>query len=61
MGVKVIAEGVESWKQVDFLRHHNCDEIQGYFYSKPLPASSLKKMISDFAWTISRINLLPSA
>jgi len=34
---KVIAEGVETQEQADFLRLHCCDEIQGYFYSPPMP------------------------
>ena len=34
--LKVIAEGVEDEAQMSFLRAHQCDEIQGYFFSKPL-------------------------
>lgn len=33
----VVAEGVETQRQIEYLRHHGCDRIQGYFYSKPLP------------------------
>ena len=33
---KVIAEGVENEAQMSFLRTHQCDEIQGYYFSKPL-------------------------
>jgi diguanylate cyclase (GGDEF)-like protein/PAS domain S-box-containing protein len=36
LNIKVIAEGVETEKQVAFLRAHQCDEIQGYYCSKPL-------------------------
>jgi EAL domain-containing protein (putative c-di-GMP-specific phosphodiesterase class I) len=32
----VIAEGVENEAQMSFLRAHQCDEIQGYYFSKPL-------------------------
>ena len=34
--LKVIAEGVENEAQMSFLRKHRCDEIQGYYFSKPL-------------------------
>jgi EAL domain-containing protein (putative c-di-GMP-specific phosphodiesterase class I) len=34
--LKVIAEGVENEVQMTFLRAHHCDEIQGYYFSKPL-------------------------
>jgi EAL domain-containing protein (putative c-di-GMP-specific phosphodiesterase class I) len=34
--LKVIAEGVEDAAQMSFLRTHHCDEIQGYYFSKPL-------------------------
>ena len=34
--LKVIAEGVEDEAQMSFLRNHHCDEIQGYYFSKPL-------------------------
>ena len=34
--LKVIAEGVENEEQMSFLREHNCDEVQGYYFSRPL-------------------------
>ncbi len=39
--LKVIAEGVEDEAQVSFLRDHQCDEIQGYYFSKPLKADKV--------------------
>jgi EAL domain-containing protein (putative c-di-GMP-specific phosphodiesterase class I) len=37
LGLQVVAEGVETQAQLDFLRQHDCDIIQGYFFSRPLP------------------------
>ena len=43
--LKVVAEGVETVSQIDLLRTLACDEIQGYFYSKPLPAPELVQFL----------------
>jgi EAL domain-containing protein (putative c-di-GMP-specific phosphodiesterase class I) len=37
LNMKAIAEGVETAEQHAYLRHHGCDEFQGYFFSRPLP------------------------
>ena len=39
--IRVIAEGVETRDQLEFLRAHDCDECQGYYLSRPLPAPEL--------------------
>jgi diguanylate cyclase (GGDEF)-like protein len=36
IGLKTVAEGVETAEQLDFLKRHHCDYIQGYYYSKPM-------------------------
>jgi EAL domain-containing protein (putative c-di-GMP-specific phosphodiesterase class I) len=41
LNLKVIAEGVENEAQMSFLRAHQCDEIQGYYFSKPLAADEV--------------------
>lgn len=41
LGMKIIAEGVETKEQVEFLRKNGCVNIQGYYYAKPLPIESL--------------------
>lgn len=43
--LKVIAEGVETQAQMDFLKLKKCNVIQGYFFSRPLPAHELEKLL----------------
>jgi EAL domain-containing protein (putative c-di-GMP-specific phosphodiesterase class I) len=43
LNINVIAEGVETKEQKEFLLQNNCKNIQGYFYSKPITASELEE------------------
>ena len=48
LNLRVIAEGVENEAQMSFLRAHQCDEIQGYYFSKPLAVDRVAdKLRSD--------------
>ncbi|MBI3504393.1 MAG: EAL domain-containing protein [Proteobacteria bacterium] len=44
LNLRVVAEGVETVTQLEFLRTHACDEIQGYYCSRPLPAAALAEL-----------------
>lgn len=45
MNAKVIAEGVETHEQLDFLSRHGCDYIQGFYFSKPVPQKEFEAML----------------
>ena len=49
LGLPVIAEGVETIEQADFLKSIGCEYIQGYFYSRPLPESQYVDMLEESA------------
>ncbi len=51
IGVKVIAEGVETEDQMKFLIEHKCDEFQGYYFSKPLPPGEFRGFVKGYVMT----------
>jgi diguanylate cyclase (GGDEF)-like protein len=47
LGKNVVAEGAETQAQIDFLCKHDCELVQGYYYSRPLPAAELAAFLSN--------------
>jgi EAL domain-containing protein (putative c-di-GMP-specific phosphodiesterase class I) len=45
IGLSVISEGVETAEQIQYLKNYQCDIIQGYYYSKPLPSDQVEHFI----------------
>ncbi|MDB5968470.1 MAG: diguanylate cyclase [Hydrocarboniphaga sp.] len=45
--LEVVAEGVETAAQLAYLRRHHCDQIQGYYFSRPLPAADIEQMLRE--------------
>ena len=43
--LRVIAEGVESSIELEFLQAHHCDEVQGYYFGRPLPAEQFANLL----------------
>ncbi len=43
--LQVLAEGVETRTQLEFLSRYHCDEVQGYFYARPAPAKEIEKLL----------------
>ncbi len=45
LGLSVVAEGVETKEQLEFLKAHNCDQMQGFYFSRPLPLQEALKLL----------------
>src|SRR5262249_50157479 len=59
LDLRVIAEGVETQRQLDFLQHHACPEVQGYHFSYPVPAGDFEKMLAAPVLTRPSATLSP--
>jgi EAL domain-containing protein (putative c-di-GMP-specific phosphodiesterase class I) len=53
LGLQTIAEGVETQAQLEFLNESGCNEVQGYYYSKPVPADQFESFLCEHAELLS--------
>lgn len=57
--MSIVAEGVETVEQLSFLIEQNCDQVQGYYFSRPLPAEDFYKLLkSDKAYELPQVEVL---
>lgn len=62
LNLEVIAEGVETEEQLDALRYHRCDLVQGYYFSPPLAAADAESFLrDDYSWPVSAAEKLALA
>jgi diguanylate cyclase (GGDEF)-like protein len=45
LGTSLVAQGVETQDQADYLREHACDEVQGFFFNRPVPADAIARLL----------------
>jgi len=57
MGLKIIAEGVETIEQMNVLRAMDCDEVQGYMYSRPVSAEKFCELLNQDGWEMDMPDL----
>ncbi|MBU1643078.1 EAL domain-containing protein, partial [bacterium] len=48
LGLQTIAEGVETLEQLNYLNEQGCDEVQGYYYSRPLPIEAFEIFVQEY-------------
>lgn len=57
MNMTVVAEGVETVEQIQWLREHQCDQLQGFFFSKPIPFDSTLEYLRNYRQTLQETAL----
>jgi EAL domain-containing protein (putative c-di-GMP-specific phosphodiesterase class I) len=57
LSLTVVAQGVETREQAEFLREHACDELQGFYFNRPVPASGFEEQVE--AQRLANVLALP--
>jgi EAL domain-containing protein (putative c-di-GMP-specific phosphodiesterase class I) len=52
LGMRAIAEGIETREQLEFMADHDCDEIQGFYFTRPLPAADCAALLGP-VWPLA--------
>jgi EAL domain-containing protein (putative c-di-GMP-specific phosphodiesterase class I) len=47
LGMLVVAEGAETYEQIEFLRDHHCQQVQGFYYSPAIPLQNLLRFVQE--------------
>ena len=47
LGLQVVGEGIETRAQSDRLFHLNCDQLQGFYFSKPIPSDAVRRFVES--------------
>ncbi len=45
--IQTVAEGIETWEQVEYLKHIGCDFVQGYVYHRPMPEAEYERLLEQ--------------
>ena len=45
LNLELVAEGVENWAQLEYLRSRGCDKVQGYLFSKAVDADEIERIV----------------
>lgn len=61
LDMRVMAEGVENYEQLEFLREHGCHEAQGYLFSRPMPGGALQRLLLNSREELRQRMLLSQA
>lgn len=48
LGFEVVAEGVENYASLEILKKYHCDQLQGYYFSKPIPADAVNEWQKNY-------------